>query len=147
MVYNRPANSFAADFIGSPNINLLPAVAATVEGRRIALDLQNLSLQFTACQEHSVTAGQRLLLGVRPENIVIGSAGELSASVYSTLPSGMETILRIETGGVFLTAVVFGDIDFQVNQSVGARIQSEKNILFDAETGVNLISGSVTAAI
>lgn len=147
MVYNRPANSFAADFIGSPNINLLPAVAAAVEGRRIALDLQNLSLQFTACQEHSVTAGQRLLLGVRPENIVIGSAGELSASVYSTLPSGMETILRIETGGVFLTAVVFGDIDFQVNQSVGARIQSEKNILFDAETGVNLIGGSVTAAI
>ena len=144
-VYNQPVNSFVADFIGSPNINLLPAVVAALDGARATLQLQDLTLSFTASRSLDLKFGQKLLLGVRPENVGIGALGEIAASVYSTLPSGMETIVRLEAGGQYLTAVVFGDIDFAVNQTVGVCIKSEKNILFDAASGRNLASGSVSA--
>ena len=57
------------------------------------------------------------MVGIRPEYIQIGEDGPLKGTVYSTLPSGMETTVRLDLGGTSLTAVVFGDVDYPADRT------------------------------
>jgi ABC-type sugar transport system ATPase subunit len=82
-VYDRPASTFVAGFIGAPPMNLLPAAALPAAGR----------------------PSEELLLGVRPEHLVWHDGGmplvEGTASVVE--PLGSDTLVSID---VFGTAVV-----------------------------------------
>ena len=143
-VYNEPANTFVADFIGSPNINLLHVKVQSVNDKTATLQLHDKTIQFTATGELPIAAGQEVVLGIRPENVVLDQNGELLAQIYSTLPSGMETVVRLKLNGFNLTEVVFGSVDFKVNEEVHLKIKSDKNLLFagDAE-GKCLAQGSI----
>jgi multiple sugar transport system ATP-binding protein len=143
-VYNAPANTFVADFIGSPNINLLPVKVQEVQKDVAVLALAGGTVKFTAKEALPLEAGQEVILGIRPENVALDETGELTAKVYSTLPSGMETVVRLELEGMRLTEVVFGSVDFQVNEEVKLKIKSDKNLLFAGdEEGKCLARGQV----
>jgi len=60
----------------------------------------------------SVSSGQRLILGLRPEHLHVGERGSIACRVYSSLPSGMETTLRLRLGSLDLHAVIFGSSHF-----------------------------------
>ena len=163
-VYKKPVNTFVADFIGSPNINLVPVQVEAVNGNVATLRLAGGTLKFTAAATVSadaksamdesagaaetdnglaaVKAGADYTLGLRPENIVLTKEGGLPAKIYSTLPSGMETVVRLDLEGIRLTAVVFGSVDFAVNETVQVAFSSPANILFDA-AGKNVAAGKV----
>jgi multiple sugar transport system ATP-binding protein len=107
-LYNRPDNRFVAGFIGSPQMNFLKAQIAAVsdDGARVSLDAAPNSAQDAALALRSSApgAGQRVLLGIRPEHITLGAAAPGSLRVaaaidrieqlgaasflYCTLPSG-----------------------------------------------------------
>jgi len=143
-VYNDPANTFVADFIGSPNINLLPVKVKEVKENEATLALAGGAIRFTSPTVLPVMKGQTAVLGIRPENVVLDPAGELEARIYSTLPSGMETVVRLELEGMHLTEVVFGSVDFKVNETVRLKIKSDKNILFSSEgSGISLALGTI----
>ena len=126
-VYNKPANVFTADFVGNPTINF-------VSGEVFA----------AICPGSSFTKGgtpidpDKVTLGIRPESIQLASGGGVEASVYSTLPSGMETILRLQLSHgqatQILTSVVFGDIDFETDTKVSVSFNVDKILLFDRAT-------------
>lgn len=82
---------------------------------------------------------------MRPENVLLSEAeGEFNAKVYSTLPSGMETVVRLEMKGIMLTAVVFGGVDFAVNQPVKISFKGDQHHLFAmGDAGIKLASGSM----
>lgn len=163
-VYKKPVNTFVADFIGSPNINLVPVQVEAVNGNVATLRLAGGTLKFIAAATVSadaksamdesagaaqaanglaaVKAGADYTLGLRPENIVLTKEGGLPAKIYSTLPSGMETVVRLDMEGIRLTAVVFGSVDFTVNETVQVAFSSPANILFDA-AGKNVAAGKV----
>ncbi len=65
----------------------------------------------------------------------------MRAKVYSTLPSGMETVVKLQVGVQQLTAVVFGSIDFTIDGEVGFDFSGSNCIVFDKETGQNLALG------
>jgi multiple sugar transport system ATP-binding protein len=90
-------------------------------------------VRFTAKEDVNTRPGEPLTLGIRPENIEITDEGSLEAKVYSTLPSGMETVVKLEAAGFILTAVVFGDSDFRINDTVKIRFRSSRNHLFRKE--------------
>ena len=159
-VYKNPVNTFVADFIGSPNINLVPVTVEAVSGSEATLRLAGGTLKFTANAGAdvksaagaavetaanawaAVKAGAQYTLGLRPENIVLTEQGGLPAKIYSTLPSGMETVVRLDLEGIRLTAVVFGSVDFAVNEAVQVAFSSPANILFDV-AGNNVAAGKV----
>ena len=159
-VYKNPVNTFVADFIGSPNINLVPVTVEAVNGSEVTLRLAGGTLKFTASAGAdvknaagaaaetaadawaAVKAGAQYTLGLRPENIVLTEQGGLPAKIYSTLPSGMETVVRLDLEGIRLTAVVFGSVDFAVNEAVQVAFSSPANILFDV-AGNNVAAGKV----
>ena len=87
-LYERPASAFAASFIGTPPMNLLP-LEATSEGCRIAgTDSAPVTLQ----------SANGLLAGVRPEHIQITDRGRLAAQVVSVEYLGADTVITCTAG-------------------------------------------------
>ena len=78
-IYNRPANRFVAEFIGSPSMNFLPVDLVS------PLKLVNpcFSLDLPAVWKESLQQAQvkSLILGIRPQHLSIGSAGESSIQI------------------------------------------------------------------
>lgn len=73
-LYHRPANLFAAGFIGSPRMNFLPGRVVTTSASRIdiKLDDSNEVLALTERQiEATLSTGARITLGVRPEHLTM----------------------------------------------------------------------------
>ncbi len=89
-LYNQPATTFAASFIGSPAMNLLPLAegleAAVIEG-----------VPETPVAPLAAATGQ---LGVRPEDIELRGAGEpgVPATVISDEYLGADTIIHLAVG-------------------------------------------------
>jgi len=143
-VYHQPANLFVADFVGSPNINILEVTGENVNLDEIKLNHKLLKLLFTPVSSSiTVQEGQQLLLGIRPEDIVLSPEGTVAGSIYSTLPSGMETIVKIDLGGQILTSVVFGSVDFAMGEKVRLSFQSDKNVLFDKKSERTIAIGKL----
>ena len=135
-MYNNPANLFVADFMGNPTMNFIDG-HLSADG---SLSFGSMKATF-ACEE-GLPGEWDVVVGIRPEYIHIDPDGPLKATVYGTLPSGMETTVKLDAGGTSLTAVVFGDVDYPVDSSVC--ISFHKNaILFDKESGKNIATGQL----
>lgn len=118
-----------------------------VESRQeqeVLLHMGSASIHFHALDSMEAEKGESLLLGIRPENIEISDEGTIEAKVYSALPSGMETVVKLDVLGLILTAVVFGDREFHINDKVKIRFRSRKNHLFrHDEEGRRIASGEL----
>jgi multiple sugar transport system ATP-binding protein len=85
----------------------------------------------------------RCVLGIRPEFIHISETEGIRASVYSTLPSGMETTVKAQCGDTMLTSVVFGSVDYPVDAAVRMAVTGENIVLFDKESGKSVGVGKL----
>lgn len=141
-VYHSPANTFTADFVGNPSINLIEGIGSNINLDEIKISVGNLNMLF--CPESnsvSLSGNHKIVLGIRPEYVNIEADSTLKGSIYSTLPSGMETIVKIQLGDLILTSVIFQGKDFAVGEEVGVKFAGERCVLFDAETGNYLALG------
>jgi len=137
-VYNKPANMFTADFVGSPTINFVSGTEfkAICPNAQFVKDGQNID-------------ASSVMVGIRPEAVQLSEteANSVPAKVYSTLPSGMETILKLHvtsgSGTTTLTSVVFGDIDFEVDTKVSISFNPKKMVLFDKDSTAFIDGGKI----
>ena len=137
-MYNNPANLFVADFMGNPTMNFVDGHLS--EDGEVAFGGMRARFQGAAGEK----LGERdVVVGIRPEYIHIDDAAKLEASVYSTLPSGMETTVKLDVGGTLLTAVVFGDVDYPVDSRVRFSFHKAA-VLFDKASGKNIAKGTLT---
>ena len=84
-----------------------------------------------------------LTLGVRPEFIEISDQGELEGEIYSSMPTGMETTVRIRVGTYLLTGVVFGGALYRIGQWVRFRFRGEEIVLFSRRNGRLICRGGL----
>ncbi|MFS0781279.1 ABC transporter ATP-binding protein [Bacillus sp. 1P06AnD] len=123
-IYNEPANTFVASFIGSPPMNL--SDAAFEEGRWRLPSGQALLA--------SGRAGQRGKLGVRPEHIV---RAEQDVSFFAELLNvevlGTETLISFAMGDEQWIARWPGQWKLSVGQRVPCYVAPEHIILFDED--------------
>ena len=139
-MYAHPANLFVADFVGNPAMNFLDA-DATAEGENLRIRGHGLDMLFTPAEPTAFRGGP-VKLGVRAEHLTPADDG-LGGKIYSTLPSGMETIVKVDVGGNLLTSVIFGEVDYPIDTPVHLRFKGDRIALFD-ETGKRVASGSLT---
>jgi len=133
-VYNEPANTFVGDFVGNPAINYLEGEITGATGEGILISADKLKLSFTPSEKCAALSGKKsVILGIRPEYVDIGG-GEGSGTVWSVLPSGMETIVKVEVAGTVLTAVVFAGVEYKVGQELPLGFSGENCMLFDGES-------------
>ncbi len=142
-IYDRPANLFVADFIGNPTMNFIDVSLKEVEGNRYHLANDDLEIIFEK-EGDPEDIGKELVIGIRPEDIRISDSG-LKAVVYSVLPSGMETIIRVKVGDLFLSLVTFGRTEVSPDDVSYLEFPEDKYILFNKETGKNIGLGSIVS--
>lgn len=132
-IYQKPENLFVADFMGNPAMNFLAAKVIGKGQEGPVLDFHGRNVQFVG-EDVACEPGMEVILGIRPEYIAITDKGRIPASVYTTLPTGMETTVRIMMDGELLSAVVFGSVDYPVDQEINIDFAGDNIVLFHKES-------------
>lgn len=141
-VYRRPKNLFVADFVGNPTMNLIHAIAEKISEKKVQLNMLGLTVQFYA-EEVMDLQNTDVVVGIRPESLPISDQGAVSATVYSTLPTGMEATVKIAIAGELLSSVVFGAIDYAMDQPIRFDFAGDGICLFDKASGERIAVGSI----
>ena len=94
-------------------------------------------------EEEKPATDRDFVLGIRPEFVKIDENGKIEGEVYSAMPTGMETTVRIRIGNLLLTGVIFGGITYGIGQKVRLSISGEDIMLFDKASGRLISTGSV----
>jgi len=135
-VYERPATTFVAGFIGSPAMNMLPA-QLSADARSVELD--ELRLELNGAREH---AGRKVTLGVRPEHVVRGQghADTLAFVVEFVEALGADTLAHGSIGASRLPLMVRlpGSERVAAGDKLSLLLPPESLHLFDAGTGARL---------
>ena len=107
-LYNNPANTFVAGFIGSPQMNMLTGAG----------------LGITA---HTV--------GIRPEHLALSrDKGDLAGRVSHVEKLGGETLVYVQVEGQgLLTVRLLGEYDWQVDEPVHLTPDQSRAFLFDSD--------------
>jgi len=130
-LYDRPANTFVAGFIGSPSMNL---IAGVVAGDAVKADGLSLPLIGHADQ------GRRVVWGVRPEHLYLSDAG-LPATVVVVEPTGSETHVVLRLGAHDAMAVFRERHAFRPGEVIHLAARPGLVHLFDEATGGRLDQG------
>ena len=141
-IYNQPANMFVASFVGNPTMNFIPATVEQADGQTLQLEILGKKAVLTADEPFTVP-GKEIIAGIRPEFLPIRKDGPLEASIYSTLPAGMETTVRVKCGETQLTSVVFGSVDYAVDEIVRMDVTGDSIVLFGAEDKKRFATGKL----
>ncbi|EKJ94935.1 putative sugar ABC transporter [Bradyrhizobium lupini HPC(L)] len=140
-IYDHPANTFVARFVGSPPMNLIPA---STNGTSIKLS-GSLEVEHGA----AIPSWRELTFGVRPEKITLHPAGEgrLPAQVAVIERLGAETVIgcRLMTNETLrdrslldhdlVFVRVSGNPGVKVGQACGLDYRADDVLWFDAESG------------
>jgi multiple sugar transport system ATP-binding protein len=123
-LYERPATSFVATFLGTPAMNLLPA-AADADGRFV------LAGPFRVPRPNGLLPG-RFKIGIRPEDVHLSDEGA-SGEVVAVEPLGAETHMLLRVGELTLRAVARGFDTRRRGEGVRVSLDVTRAQLFDAD--------------
>ncbi len=121
-LYERPANLFVAQFIGSPKMNVFPC---TTTGATYSLDGHR-----GGAFPHQAAAVQ---MGVRPEHITLGKAGtgQCDGKVDVLEYLGADTFLVFDAGALGqLTVRVAGETDLKPGDVAGLTFDPDRLSFF-----------------
>jgi len=131
-LYDRPANTFVAGFIGSPAMNMIPGTVRA--GGRVELA----GGAMLPLPPSAVAAeGQPVLYGMRPEHCALADEG-LPVEVVVVEPTGADTQLYCRFGAQEVSAVLRDRTTVSPGARVALRPDLARSHVFDASTGQRL---------
>jgi multiple sugar transport system ATP-binding protein len=125
-IYDRPANTFVASFIGSPAMNLVPGTLAdgVFSGDNIRLE------GLPQAVSGPVT------LGFRAEDATLGGEmGHIEAPIYSVELLGEATMISTRVAGELVSIKVGKDYRGEIGDVVRIAIPPQATHLFDRQSG------------
>ena len=128
-LYDKPATTFVAQFIGSPTMNLVHGKAKT-NGNNYILETND-GLRLPLPSDTRVTNDQPIVLGLRPEHIAVTNGG-LPYRVDLTEPLGREIILYGALGATQLCIAPGTRLDIEAGSHIGLQYDIAKASVFDA---------------
>jgi multiple sugar transport system ATP-binding protein len=125
-IYDNPANTFVAGFIGSPAMNLMEGEIA--EG---SFSGENVTIPGLA------GAAGPVMLGFRAEDAAVVAAGEgqITAPVYTVELLGDATMVTVRAGGQLVAVKAPKDYRVEIGTPVSIAVPPEICHLFDHATG------------
>lgn len=104
--------------------------------------IQKVTESMDSSEEKDIKENE-YIIGIRPEFISLVDDGDVDGEIYSALPSGMETIVKIRVGEFLLTSVIFGGVDYRVGSKCKLKFIGKEILLFDRISGKLLAQGSL----
>ncbi len=133
-VYDKPENLFVAGFLGSPAMNFL-AGELIAQGGRTTFQAGPLRLDVAPYPFRSPPSGaQHVVLGIRPEKLLIHAAGDLQGTVSLIEPMGNHHVVWVEFGANLLSSVVTGALNYRVDDPVRFTIDVNSVSLFEQDS-------------
>ncbi len=141
VLYDRPADIRTARFVGTPEINILPAEYEPSEGGRILCG----GMIFPVTSEfHREFEDERTLFqaGIRPEDITIHprESGSIRGKVVDVEPHGVKSAAIVDLPDCSLRITVDANTTFvpKMDEIVSVEVALERLHAFDYETGIRL---------
>ncbi len=145
-IFARPANLFVAGFIGTPQMNLIPAVVDGPIERGARHGIDDGTMRFRIDSEPIVLRvdpavkrlppGTGVTLGIRPRSVeLVGEPqpDSLSATVDLVEPMGAETLLHVVGPGRELRIVVDGHGRARIGERLHLRFKAGQTHVFGAD--------------
>ncbi|MEX0340575.1 MAG: ABC transporter ATP-binding protein [Arenibacterium sp.] len=124
-IYDTPANTFVASFIGNPAMNL-------IEGEITGgiFRAPNTVVEGLNAPDGAVT------LGFRAEDAsVVDAGGEINAPIYTQELLGDSTMVSVRIGGALVSVKADKNFRAEIDDQVSIRIGVEACHLFDGQSG------------
>lgn len=128
-IYDNPANTFVAGFMGTPAMNLLQGTLNNGVFSADGIEITGLS------QQHS----GEVTLGFRAEDALLSTDNaSVSAPVYSMELLGEASMVTMKAAGTIVAIKADKDFSADIGDTVSAVIPANICHLFDRETGARL---------
>jgi multiple sugar transport system ATP-binding protein len=148
-VYDRPANTYVARFIGAPPMNFIEGIVRQENGGLVlpvdtgaGTSLIRLPDRIAA----GLAPGRQIILGVRPERITeaeggmpVSGAQTLTVKVDLVEPTGPDTMIFVRLNGERTLGRIRPGAASRVGQPFDVLLDLSRAVAFDTESG-NLIA-------
>jgi multiple sugar transport system ATP-binding protein len=136
VIYNKPSNLFVAGFIGSPSMNF---IRGTVSGSPDAPTCRTGGIEISLDGYDGVMPteqGRDIVLGVRPEHIVINGDGGVGTDAVVDIdePMGSDSLLWLGMAGQQISVRTEAGHRHKRGDNVKILFDMSKASIFDAET-------------
>ena len=123
-IYDAPANTFVASFIGSPAMNLIDG---KIENGTFAA--QHTRIEGLALPDGPVT------LGFRAEDASLSDSGQITAPIYTLELLGDATMISVRIGGALVSVKADKSFRAEIDDMVTISVPPEICHLFEAGSG------------
>jgi multiple sugar transport system ATP-binding protein len=136
-VYARPANLFVARFIGNPPMNTVTGDVTRVDGG-VGVQIPGSVVELPGALGAAVErrALERVVLGVRPEDLTLADGGPIKAtvSVIESLGHERHVICRLEDGQLIIVRQAANVPPPAEESEIGLAADAARLHVFDAES-------------
>ncbi len=142
-IYNRPANLFVADFMGSPAMNMLKGRVVTGGIQLFGAGGQGVTVKVPPSVTTSIPEGKEVVLGLRPEAIsdegsadaAAAARAQIDAEVTIVEPTGSDTFVTGKLDGTTFTGRARAETMVEPGKTFRFVFNLDKAVVFDPETG------------
>lgn len=125
-IYDRPTTTFVAQLVGTPRINL---VRSRRENNTLYIEKSELHLPLI--DSHNIP--EELLVGIRPEDVILDPEGPFTGKVALTEPLGVQTVIHIQSGEQRLLSLIPGMTHIRIGDVIRFKIINERLHCFSLE--------------
>ncbi len=131
-LYHHPATKFVATFIGQPNMNLIPATVAGSGPDGVTVEFHDGARLVVPVEPGMSRTGDRVEIGVRPENLQLGSGLTMRLRVLERL-GGTAIAYGVMEDRLKLCAALPGDTTVHEGEAVSLTFAPADAHVFDAD--------------
>ncbi len=139
-VYDRPANRFVAEFVGTPSMNFIEGQIDRKDRVFIGQSVR-LNLDESMIESDRIDSDMAVTLGIRPEHVKVSLVrrdGLLPATVYVTELMGNETFVFLKLGGDKIIARAPADFRAEVETILWVDLETDRAHFFQSTSGERL---------
>lgn len=130
-LFDRPANEFVARFLGSPKMNFFTGSLSGLQKDHGNFSGEGLDVQGIRLVSTAKKSGDEIRLGVRPQHLILDSAGPLKGKVTLVEHLGTETVIELLTAdGTPFRFVSPENIEISIGQAASFNIDPVSAHLF-----------------
>ena len=142
VIYERPANTFVAAFVGSPKMSFVEGTFAINEGWHCITHAAGAHLPLPGLKSAlAQQPGQPLIVGIRPEHVELvpeGTPGSTHGRITDLETTGPDVFVSVALAASHIVARTHSDKALLSGSPIAVRIAGEAVSLFHAGNGVRL---------